>query len=128
MKAANTIQSEVLQARLVFEEHAVVISRAPAGALPVTCDHAGVSATPDIQFLADRYMFEYFYLRRDTGQSFANSGQALDLMSATVHKLIAPGLNQGGIRDSRSLMRPPNRPGSSDSVSKLPSVRSTFDS
>ncbi len=127
-KAVNAIQTEVLQAKLVFEEDAVgkeyrdalafpkapsvwttsvlplidptVTTFAPDGAsqrftgnalflvrqlppLSVTYDHDGLNNTGDVEFLADRYTFQYFHLRKDTGQSFAKSGQSVDLMRAT---------------------------------------------
>jgi prepilin-type N-terminal cleavage/methylation domain-containing protein len=127
-KAVNAIQTEVLQAKLVFEEDVVgkeyrsaltfattpsvwttsllpVIDPdtntfMPDGAterltgnalflvrqlppLSVLYDHDGLNNTADIEFLADRYTFQYFYLRRETGSSFAGSGQSVDLMRAT---------------------------------------------
>lgn len=158
-KAVNAIQTEVLQAKLVFEDDPVgnayrgalsfpitpsvwttsvlpIIDPAtttftPDGAterytgnalflvrqlppLSVLYDHDGLNNTPDIEFLADRYTFQYFYLRKDTSESFAGSGQSADLMRATsdeyadyfqlagvtakpgtlVSKLIAAGLKQ----------------------------------
>lgn len=127
-KAVNTIQTEVLQARLVFEEDAVGAAYRAALAFPAApsiwttsrlpliddttttftpdtaaarftgntlllarqlpplalqYDHDANGGTPDVEFLADRYTFEYFYLRNHTGQSFAGSGQSADLMLAT---------------------------------------------
>ncbi|HYC58921.1 MAG TPA: prepilin-type N-terminal cleavage/methylation domain-containing protein [Thermoanaerobaculia bacterium] len=127
-KAVNTIQTEVLQAKLVYEEDAVGAAYRSALAFPTTpsiwttsrlpviddttttftpdtaaarftgntlflvrqlaplavlYDHDSSAGTPDIEFLADRYTFEYFYLRNHTGQSFAGSGQSVDLMLAT---------------------------------------------
>ena len=157
-KAVNAIQTEVLQAKLVFEEDAVgsayrnalafptppsiwTTSRLPVidettttftpdtatsrftgntlylvrqlPPLAVSYDHDAVPATPDIEFLADRYTFEYCYLRNSTAQSFAGSGRSVDLMlsasgqyadyfqlasvttsrGALVQKLIAAGLS-----------------------------------
>ena len=127
-KAVNAIQTEVIQARLVFENDTTgneyrtalafpvapsvwttsvlpVIDPAsttftPDGAaqrftgntlllvrqlppLSILYDHDGNDGTDDIEFLADRYTFQYFYLRKDAGQSFAKSGQSADLMRAT---------------------------------------------
>jgi prepilin-type N-terminal cleavage/methylation domain-containing protein len=127
-KAVNAIQTEVVQARLVFENDTIgneyrnalafpispsvwttsllpVIDPAsttfmPDGAterytgnalflvrqlppLSIMYDHDGKNGTADIEFLADRYTFQYFYLRKDTGHSFARSGQSADLMRAT---------------------------------------------
>jgi prepilin-type N-terminal cleavage/methylation domain-containing protein len=126
-KAVNAIQSEVLQARLVFEDDtagneyrtALTFPTAPSvwttSVLPVIdsatttftpdtaaarftgnalllvrqlpplsvmYDHDGNKNTPDIEFLADRYTFQYFYLRK-ASNSFAGSGQSADLMRAT---------------------------------------------
>ena len=127
-KAVNAIQTEVLQAKLVFEEDAVgkeyrsalTFAKTPSfwatsllpvidpdtntftpdGAterltgnalflvrqlppLSVLYDHDGLNNTADVEFLADRYTFQYFYLRREIGISFAGSGQSVDLMRAT---------------------------------------------
>lgn len=51
--------------------------------LSIMYDDDGVGGTPEVELLADRYRFEYIYLRRDTRQSFAASGQSADLMFAT---------------------------------------------
>jgi prepilin-type N-terminal cleavage/methylation domain-containing protein len=51
--------------------------------LSILYDHDGVAGTPEVELLADRYRFEYIYLRRETRQSFAGSGQSADLMFAT---------------------------------------------
>lgn len=158
-KAVNAIQTEVLQAKLVYEDDAVgnayrgalafsstpsvwttsvlpiidenTATFTPDGAterftgntlflvrqlppLSILYDHDGSKKTAEIEFLADRYTFQYFYLRKDAGQSFGGSGQAADLMRATseqyadyfqlasvtaepgklVSKLIAAGLKQ----------------------------------
>jgi prepilin-type N-terminal cleavage/methylation domain-containing protein len=127
-KAVNAIQTEVLQAKLVFEEDTVGMAYRTALTFPVApsvwttsllpvidpatttftpdtaterftgnalflvrqlppltvlYDHDGVNNTAKVEFLADRYTFQYFYLRRDTGSSFARSGQSADLMRAT---------------------------------------------
>lgn len=158
-KAVNAIQTEVLQAKLVFEENAIgkeyraalTFPKAPAvwttsilpvidastntfapdpaavrytgnalflvrqlPPLSVMYDHDGANNTAEVEFLADRYTFQYFYLRNETGSSFAGSGQSADLMRASsepyadyfqlasvsarpgtlVQKLIAAGLKQ----------------------------------
>lgn len=158
-KAVNTIQTEVLQAKLVFEDDPQgkayrdalsfpstpsvwttsvlpIIDPATTTFTPDTAtqrytgntlflvrqlpplsilyDHDGLKKTADVEFLADRYSFQYFYLRKESGQSFGGSGQAADLMRATsaeyadyfqlssvtaepgklVTKLIAAGLKQ----------------------------------
>jgi prepilin-type N-terminal cleavage/methylation domain-containing protein len=125
-KAVNTIQTEVMQAKLVFENdtagneyrNALAFSTTPSvwttsllpvidpaattftpdGAterytgnsmllvrqlppLSIMYDHDGKAGTADIEFLADRYTFQYFYLRKTTN-SFAGSGQSADLMRA----------------------------------------------
>jgi hypothetical protein len=48
--------------------------------LTVTYDHDGNGFTPEIEFLADRYRFEYFYLARSNEKSFDNSGMTMDLL------------------------------------------------
>ena len=48
--------------------------------LSVTYDHDGVSGTPEVEFLADRYRFEYIYLSRSNVKSFSGSGMTLDLL------------------------------------------------
>ncbi|HYK00939.1 MAG TPA: prepilin-type N-terminal cleavage/methylation domain-containing protein [Thermoanaerobaculia bacterium] len=51
--------------------------------LSIVYDDDGVAGTPEVELLADRYRFEYIYLRRETRQSFAGSGESADLMFAT---------------------------------------------
>jgi prepilin-type N-terminal cleavage/methylation domain-containing protein len=51
--------------------------------LSIMYDDDGKAGTPEVELLADRYRFEYVYLRRETRQSFAGSGQSADLMFAT---------------------------------------------
>jgi prepilin-type N-terminal cleavage/methylation domain-containing protein len=48
--------------------------------LTVLYDHDGSGATPEVEFLADRYRFEYVYLSRSAAKSFAGSGMTLDLL------------------------------------------------
>jgi hypothetical protein len=48
--------------------------------LSVMYDHDGNVMTPDVEFLADRYRFEYFYLARSGAKSFAGSGMTMDLL------------------------------------------------
>jgi hypothetical protein len=48
----------------------------------VTYDHDGDKKTADVEFLADKYRFEYIFLRKDN-TSFARSGQSVDLMLST---------------------------------------------
>lgn len=125
--AVNTLQSEVLQTRVAFEDNtlgreyrsALVI---PAGVtvwadsllpvfdatgeirpdtaaqrftgnslllarqlepLRITYDHDGNAGTPPIEFLAERYRFEYVYLSRKGIVSFSRSGMSLDLAMST---------------------------------------------
>lgn len=127
-RAVNLIQTEVLQAKLVFEENtmgkeyrgALTFPKTPGvwttSVLPVIdaetntftpdtaatrytgnallvvrqlpplsvfYDHDNKKGTADIEFLADRYSFQYFFMRKETGQSFGGSGQTVDLMRAT---------------------------------------------
>jgi prepilin-type N-terminal cleavage/methylation domain-containing protein len=56
--------------------------------LSILYDHDDKKGTSDIEFLADRYAFQYFYLRKDGSQSFAGSGQAADLMRATSEQYV----------------------------------------
>jgi len=51
--------------------------------LAITYDHDNNSGTPEIEFLADRYRFDYFYLARGSTVSFSGSGMTLDLMTCT---------------------------------------------
>lgn len=51
--------------------------------LSILYDHDGSSTTPDIEFLADRYRFDYVFLSPQSGSSFARRGPSLDLMMAT---------------------------------------------
>lgn len=51
--------------------------------LSILYDHDGTSATPDVEFLADRYRFDYVFLSPEPTRNFAGRGPALDLMMAT---------------------------------------------
>jgi len=48
--------------------------------LTVMYDHDGDGSTPEVEFLADRYRFEYVYLARSSEKSFAGSGMTMDLL------------------------------------------------
>jgi prepilin-type N-terminal cleavage/methylation domain-containing protein len=45
-------------------------------------DHDNDNNTADVQFPADRYEFQYYYLTRNTARNFSNSGYILDLVQA----------------------------------------------
>jgi prepilin-type N-terminal cleavage/methylation domain-containing protein len=125
--AVNTLQAEVMQTRVAFEENATGAAYRAALAMPagvtvwadsllpvfhatgdiapdaaaqrytgnslllarqlaplaITYDHDGTSATPEIEFLADRYRFEYVFLARTGTVSFSGSGMSLDLTMTT---------------------------------------------
>lgn len=51
--------------------------------LSIRYDHDGSSVTPEIEFLADRYRFDYVFLSPESARPFARRGPALDLMMAT---------------------------------------------
>lgn len=48
--------------------------------LTVTYDDDGDGSTPEVEFLADRYRFEYFYLARSDAKSFYDTGMTMDLL------------------------------------------------
>jgi prepilin-type N-terminal cleavage/methylation domain-containing protein len=48
--------------------------------LTVTYDHDNNGGTAEIEYLADRYQFQYVYLARSGVPSFSGSGMTLDLM------------------------------------------------
>lgn len=122
-KAVNSVQGELLQTRMVFQEDALGSSYrgalqlstrypvAPDSLLPVfdtatvvnpdtntrftgnsllivrqleplsiTYDHDNNGSTPEIEFLADLYRFEYIYLSQSSTPNFAGSGRSLDLV------------------------------------------------
>jgi prepilin-type N-terminal cleavage/methylation domain-containing protein len=124
--AVNTLQTEVLQTKMVFQEDTLGSSYRTALRLPtqypvwtdsflpviqpatsinpdttprytgnsmllarqlpplrVTYDHDGNNGTAEIEFVADRYVFEYVYLTPLTSPSFAGSGRTLDLINMT---------------------------------------------
>lgn len=62
-----------------FAGNSLLIARQLAP-LTVTYDHDGNAGTPELEFLADRYRFEYFFLSPVTSRSFARSGFTLDLL------------------------------------------------
>lgn len=125
-KAVNSLQSELMQTKMVFQEDALGSSYRTALRLPaeypvwtdsflpvispatnvspdtstrytgnsallarqlpplrITYDHDGNNATAEIEFVADRYVFEYIYLTSLSRPSFANSGRSIDLMMTT---------------------------------------------
>ena len=51
--------------------------------LSVMYDDDGNAGTPNVEFLADRYRFEYFFLSPNASRSFERSGFTLDLMQST---------------------------------------------
>ena len=127
-KAVNSLQTEFLQTKLVFEENALGNQYRAALVLPaeypvwtdsllpviqsavgmgpdtatrftgnsallarqlaplrITYDHDGNAGTAEVEFVADRYVFEYIYLTPLARPSFARSGRSLDLiLSASV--------------------------------------------
>lgn len=123
--AVNTLQSEIVQTRMIFEENALGTSYRSALTLPadypiwttsllpvvdiastqmapdaprsrftgnslllarqmppltITYDHDNDRNTADIEFLADRYRFEYVYLSPNSKRSFSKTGLTLDLV------------------------------------------------
>lgn len=125
-RAVNSLQTELLQTKMVFEENATgdayrTALRLPAqfpvwgdSFLPViqsavgmgpdsstrftgnsvllarqlpplrlTYDHDGNNGTAEVEFVADRYVFEYVYLTPLTAPSFSRSGRSLDLIMTT---------------------------------------------
>jgi hypothetical protein len=125
-RAMNTLQSETVQARQMFEENAdgqayraamQIPAAYPAwtpALLPVAqsdptmapdtttrytgnsyfivrqleplsifYDDDGDARTPDVEFLADRYRFEYFFLSTNASRKFSSSAYTLDLMQST---------------------------------------------
>lgn len=127
-RAINSLQTEIMQTRVAFEENAAGAAyRAaltmPAGVtvwpdsflpvfqpssgtilpdpadkrftgnslllarqlppLSVMYDHDNNGSTPQVEFLADRYQFEYVHLIRAAAPSFSGSGMTLDLHIST---------------------------------------------
>ncbi len=127
-RAVNSLQTELIQTKMVFEENALGASYRAALVLPaaypvwtdsflpviqsavamgpdtttrftgnsillarqlaplrLTYDHDGNNGTAEVEFVADRYVFEYVYLTPLASPSFARSGRSLDLlMTASV--------------------------------------------
>ena len=131
-RAVNTIQTDVRQAKLVFQEDAIgtsyrtlFTSALPPGMtvwtgsrmpildanttvigpdpgpnnitnrtgnsiivvrqlspIAIPYDHDANAATPNINFMADRYQFDYYFIRQDTTRKFGTLNYALDLMQA----------------------------------------------
>jgi len=48
----------------------------------ISYDHDNNSGTANINFMADRYQFELFFLRQNTSRNFGNFGYYVDLMQA----------------------------------------------
>jgi prepilin-type N-terminal cleavage/methylation domain-containing protein len=51
--------------------------------LSITYDHDNNGSTPEIEFLADLYRFEYIYLSQSSTPNFSGSGRSLDLVQST---------------------------------------------
>lgn len=51
--------------------------------LSILYDDDGDRTTPDVEFLADRYRFEYFFLSRNASRRFSSSPYTLDLLQST---------------------------------------------
>jgi prepilin-type N-terminal cleavage/methylation domain-containing protein len=51
--------------------------------LSIFYDDDGDSRTPDVEFLADRYCFEYFFLSPNSSRRFSSSAYTLDLLQST---------------------------------------------
>ncbi len=51
--------------------------------LSITYDHDNNGTTPEIEFLADLYRFEYIYLSQSNAPNFAGSGKSLDLVQSS---------------------------------------------
>ena len=50
--------------------------------LAIPYDHDNNAGTPNINFMADRYQFQYYFLRQNTSRSFGGFGYYLELMQA----------------------------------------------
>jgi prepilin-type N-terminal cleavage/methylation domain-containing protein len=48
--------------------------------LTITYDHDGNNGTPEVEFLADRYRFEYYFLARSAVKPFGGSTMTMDLL------------------------------------------------
>jgi prepilin-type N-terminal cleavage/methylation domain-containing protein len=131
-RSVNTIQTEISQSKLIFEENAIgtgyrtlFTAGMPAGItvtansrmpiidsasstlgvdpgpngivnrtgnslilarqlapVSVPYDHDANAGTPDVNFLADRYQFQFYFLWRNPARSFGNFGYYLDLIQA----------------------------------------------
>lgn len=62
-----------------FTGNALLLARQLAP-ITIAWDHDANSATPEIEFVADRYTFKYAYLSPTGSPSFAGSGTTLDLI------------------------------------------------
>jgi len=125
-RATNTLQTEIVQARQVFQEDSDGAAYRAALQIPsrysawtttllpviqsdttltpdsatrftgnsllivrqlepisINYDDDGDSNTPDIEFLADRYRFEYFFLSPTSTRTFSSSAYTLDLLQST---------------------------------------------
>ncbi len=125
-RASNTLQTEIVQARQVFQEDTdgaayrsalQIPSRYPSWTttllpilqsdstispdgttrytgnsmlivrqlepISINYDDDGDTTTPDVEFLADRYRFEYFFLSPSTARKFSSSSYTLDLLQST---------------------------------------------
>lgn len=152
-RAVNSIQTELSQSKLVFENNAIgtgyrtlftaglpsgttvwVNSRLPIidannstfGADPgpnaianrtgnsllvarqlapvsVPYDHDANAGTPDVSFLADRYQFQYYFLRANPARSFGSLGYYLDLVQAK-SQIVADYVQLNGVTTNRAQL------------------------
>ena len=75
--AAGEIEPDIASQR--FTGNSLLLAR-QLEPLTVMYDHDGSALTPQVEFLADRYRFEYYFLGRSNAKSFAGSGMTLDLL------------------------------------------------
>lgn len=78
--AAGQIEPDPVSQR--FTGNSLLVAR-QLEPLTITYDDDGSGLTPEVEFLADRYRFEYVYLARTGVKSFSGSGMSLDLMMST---------------------------------------------
>jgi hypothetical protein len=69
----------------------------------VPYDHDANAATPDVNFLADRYQFQFYFLRKNTARSFGNFGYYLDLVQAK-SQIVADYVQLSGVTTNRAQL------------------------
>jgi hypothetical protein len=69
----------------------------------IAYDHDANAGTPDVNFLVDRYEFQYYFLRTNTARNFGNLGYYLDAVRAK-SQIVADYIQLSGVTTNRAQL------------------------